>query len=153
MAPVRRRHQRGYTLIEILTATAILAALLAIGVPNLVSLGKPYALQSAPRQIAADLADARMHAIATNRRYRVTFNAGAGTWVVERETAPGSGTFTAASRMQKLPHGATLGTITPGNPEFTPQGMLQQQVSIPITVSGAGTKTVTVNVLGKTTIS
>lgn len=155
MAMVRRIRQRGYSLIEMLTATAILAAVLAIGIPNLMDLGSPYALNSAVSQVAADLHDARMRAIARNCSYRVNIDPTAGTWVLERETVPGSGTFVADSRRQELPRGAEFGSVT-ADPVFTSQGMLQQQVTIPVSVTGknyTGTKTVTINVLGHTTIS
>jgi hypothetical protein len=46
-----------------------------------------------------------------------------------------------------------LGTLTPGNPIFDTRGMLAANTSVPVTVTGAGTKTVTINVLGRTTIN
>ena len=47
---------------------------------------------------------------------------------------------------------AQTGPVT-ANPVFTSNGMLQSQVTIPLSVPGSGSKTVTVNVLGHATIS
>jgi len=111
----------------------------------------PYALSGAAHQIVGDLELARQRAIARNKRFRVNFNASAGSDVLEREEAPSS--FVADGATQKLPHGAVLGTVNPGNPIFDTRGMLAANTNVPVTVTGAGTKTVTINVLGRTTIN
>ncbi|TMA83640.1 MAG: hypothetical protein E6J71_20100 [Deltaproteobacteria bacterium] len=146
-----RRGSRGTSLLEVLTASAIMATVLGIGVPRLVMLRAPYALSGAAHQIVGDLELARQRAIARNKRFRVNFNASAGSYVLEREEAPSS--FVADGATQKLPHGAVLGTVNPGNPIFDTRGMLAANTNVPVTVTGAGTKTVTINVLGRTTIN
>jgi len=128
-----------------------MATVLGIGVPRLVMLRAPYALSGAAHQIVGDIELARQRAIARNKRFRVNFNASAGSYVLEREVAPSS--FVADGATQKLPHGAVLGTVAPGNPIFDTRGMLAANTSVPVTVTGAGTKTVTINVLGRTTIN
>lgn len=145
----RRRH-RGASVIEVLTATAILAAVLGLGVPNALSMRAPYAVSSAAQQIAADLQAARQRAIARNARYRVSFDTSAGTYVVQRETT--SNVFVSEGGIQTLPHGVVLGSVDPGNPVFDTRGMLAAGVSVPLTMTGARARTVTVNVLGRTTI-
>jgi|SRR5206468_2600821 len=149
MAMTRRGSTRGVSLLEILIATAIFASLLGIGLPRLSRLRAPYALAGATRQVAAAMQAARMRAIARNVRYRVNFNASAGTYTLEREVG---GTFVADSAPQKLPAGASFGTVSPGNPVFSTTGMVNAQVTVPVSVTGSGTRTVTINVLGKTTI-
>ncbi len=124
--------------------------LLAVGVPNLSRLRSPYALAGATRQIAADLQATRLRAIARNVSYRVNFDVAHGSYTIERSQA---GSWVADSAPQPLPRGTQLGTVSPGNPVFDTRGMLPAQVTVPITVSGSGSRTVTVNVLGKTTIS
>ena len=141
---------RGATLLDLLIASAILLLLFAIGIPTLSRLRSPYTLSSTTRQIAADLQAARLRAIAHNVRYRVKFVAAPASYTIEREQA---GSWVADSAPQPLPRGAQLGTVSPGNPIFDTRGMVASQVAIPVTVSGSGTRTVTVNVLGKTTIS
>ena len=147
----RRAGCRGVTIIEVLTATAITAILLAIGVPQMARLRAPYALVSASRQIAGDLQAARMRAIARNTRYRVAFNATTRTYQLERETT--LNTFVAEGGVKTLPGGTTLTAANPGNPIFDTRGMLGANVSVAVSVTGTGTRTVTVNVLGQTTIS
>ena len=59
----------------------------------------------------------------------------------------------ADTAVQKLPAAATLGTVNPGMPIFDTRGMLGATVTLSLTVPNAGTRTVTINVLGKTTVS
>jgi prepilin-type N-terminal cleavage/methylation domain-containing protein len=151
MAKMRSRQSAGFTLLEVLIATAILITVLGAGIPRLSRLRAPYALSGATRQIEAAMQATRLRAIARNTRYRVNFNSSAGTYTVQREVA---GTFVdEAGGAQRLPAGATIGTVSPGNPVFDTRGMMAAQVSVPVTVAGSGTRTVTTNVLGKTTIN
>ena len=150
MASRRHRKSRGTTLLDVVIASGIMLVLLAVGVPNLSRLRSPYALAGATRQIAADLQATRLRAIARNVSYRVNFDVAHGSYTIERSQA---GSWVADSAPQPLPRGTQLGTVSPGNPVFDTRGMLAAQVTVPITVSGSGSRTVTVNVLGKTTIS
>ena len=147
--PRLRRRSSGATLMEILTATAIFSILLAIGVPNLQRLRGPYALRSAGRQMAADLQMARQRAITRNARIRVVYSPQG--YILERETAPNS--WTVDSAFMPLPHPAAVGTVDPGNPVFDSRGMLATDVTVPVSVAGTGTRTVTINVLGRTTVN
>ena len=150
MASRHHRKSRGTTLLDVVIASGIMLVLLAVGVPNLSRLRSPYALAGATRQIAADLQATRLRAIARNVSYRVNFDVAHGSYTIERSQA---GSWVADSAPQPLPRGTQLGTVSPGNPVFDTRGMLPAQVTVPITVSGSGSRTVTVNVLGKTTIS
>ena len=145
-----RGPERGTSLLEILIGTGVLLTLLSIGLPRLSTLRAPYALVGATRQITAAVQAARQRAIARNVRYRVSFVADPAGYTVERDNA---GTWVADLPMRRLPDGATIGTVTPGNPIFDTRGMLAATVTVPVTVTGAGTKTVTLNVLGKTAIN
>src|SRR2546429_2096724 len=73
-----RRGSRGTSLLEVLTASAIMATVLGIGVPRLVMLRAPYALSGAAHQIVGDLELAPQRAIARNKRFPVNFNAPTG---------------------------------------------------------------------------
>ena len=125
------------------------ATVLGVAVPNFRALSAPYALSTATNQIVADMQVARQRAIARNARYRVTFTA-PNTYVLEIETSPN--VFAADGAVQKLPTAAMLGTANPGNPIFDTRGMLGATVTLSVTVPNAGTRTVTTNVLGKTTV-
>jgi prepilin-type N-terminal cleavage/methylation domain-containing protein len=144
------RRNAGYTLIELLIAVAIMGLLFGIGLPRLSRLRAPYAMAGATRQIAADIVAARQRAISRNTSYRVNFNAAAKTYQLERLVGLA---WTADGAVQRLPNGVNIGTITPGNPVFDSRGLLAGDVTIPLTATGATSRTVVVNVLGKTTIS
>ena len=146
-----RSGSRGTSLLEVLVAIGLLVLLLAIGVPRLNAFRAPYALSGAVRQVAADVQLARQRAIARNTRYRISFNAAAGTYNLEREVT--TNTWVDDAGLQRLPTGVTLGTILPSNPVFDTRGMLGAAVTIPVTGATGKVKTVTVNVLGQTTIS
>jgi prepilin-type N-terminal cleavage/methylation domain-containing protein len=146
--PMRRN--AGYTLIELLIAVAIMGLLFGIGLPRLSRLRAPYAMAGATRQIAADIVAARQRAISRNTSYRVNFNAAAKTYQLERLIGLA---WTADGAVQQLPNGVSIGTITPGNPVFDSRGLGAADVTIPLTATGATSKTVVVNVLGRTTIS
>jgi type II secretory pathway pseudopilin PulG len=148
VAARRPIERRGASLLELLIGTAILATVLGIGVPSLLRLQGPYVLRAAAQQVAADLHLARQRAIARNTRYRVAFG-GTG-YAVERETGPS--TFV-PDLLQTLPHGAAFGSVSPGDPVFDTRGMLNANVTVPVTVEATGTKMVTINVLGRTTIN
>ena len=135
---------------EVLTATAILATVLGLGVPSVVAMRAPYAVSSAAQQIAAHLQAARQRAISRNARYRVNFTPSAGTYVLQRETS--TNVFVTDGGVQTLPHGVHIGSISPSNPIFDTRGMLTANVSVPLTMTGARARTVAVNVLGRTTI-
>ena len=142
---------RGASLLEVLIATGLSAMLLAIAVPNLRSLQAPFALRAATDQIVAGLQAARMRAIARNARYRVTFDPSAGTYSLDVEN--GANNFVTDGGVQQLPRSATLGTIAPGNPIFSTQGTLTAGVTIPVSVAAGRNRTISVNVLGQTTVN
>ena len=131
----------------------IFGVVMAIGLPNMVNMRKPYKVRGAAQQVAADLQLARQRAIARSARYRVHFDTAAGTWTLERETSPDSDSWTADGSPQPLPTGVSFGAISPANPIFTTRGTLTAAVTVPVTMSGAQTRTVSVNVLGKTQIT
>lgn len=146
-----RSRCHGTSLIEALTAVALASVLTAIAVPNLRRMSLPWAVRTATRQLATDLTMARLRAIATNTRYRVNFDLANARYTLERETQPN--VFVAAAAPQLLPSGVTLGTLSPGNPIFDTRGMLTATFSVPVQSTCTLTHTVTMNVLGQTTVS
>lgn len=152
----RPRALAGFTLIDLLTGIAIGALLLGLAVPNFRNLGRPWRMDVGTRQVAAEIAAARMRSISRNQRHRIRFPTTANpsqarnAYVIERETSPG--TFVEEGGTRTLPAGMTFGTIAV-NPIFDTRGTLAATVTIPIQQQGSSSKTVTVNVLGQTTIS
>ena len=136
------------TLLEVLVACAVFAVLYAIAVPNLQAMRAPYALEGTAYQVAAHIDMARQRAIARNARHRVVFTTSG--YHLERETTPNN--FVVASGEFTPPHGVVIGTPSPGNPTFNTRGMLAGDITLPLSVDGGGTKTVTINVLGRSKI-
>src|SRR5262245_394584 len=70
------RRAAGFTLLEMLVVLGLTAALLALGVVGHAALRERLGLTSAARQVATDLALARIRAIARNREQRLLFAPG-----------------------------------------------------------------------------
>ena len=127
---------------------ALFSVLYAIAVPNLQAMRAPYALESAAYEVASHLNVARQRAIARNARHRVVFSSTS--YHIERETSPNA--YVTDSGSFPVPYEVVIGSANPANPVFNSRGMLTGNVTLPISVQGVGTKTVTINVLGQTTI-
>lgn len=153
MAFTRRPGNRGAGFLDLLIAVALSAILLAIGVPRLVAIRAPTAVNAAAQQIAGDIQVARMRAIARNVRYRVNFNPSAKTYTLERESPPGSNIFVVDGATQKLPSGVSFTAPVPQNPVFSTTGLLPTQITLQVSTPAAHSKTVTLNVLGRTKLS
>jgi type II secretory pathway pseudopilin PulG len=138
----------GMTLLEVLVTMGLFVVLYAIAVPNLQAMRAPYALESATYQIASSLNLARQRAITRNKRHRLMF--ASGNYHIEKESSPNS--FVNDSAMFAMPDGVVIGSPSPSNPIFNSRGMLAAAVSVTVSMAGVGTKTVTTNVLGHTTI-
>ena len=97
-------HQKGVTLIELMTAMACLAILTALVVPNWISTAWPaYRLKSAARQVVSDIRLARMRAVTANRQYRLRFDPATDSYRMERGNAPdGSLSWTVEGAVQQF---------------------------------------------------
>jgi type IV fimbrial biogenesis protein FimT len=68
------RHQQfGFTLVELLIGLAVIAVLMAVAVPNVLSQMPRYRLNGATRQVMGELMAARMKAINENGTVKVFF--------------------------------------------------------------------------------
>mgnify|MGYP001615161173 CR=1 FL=1 len=70
---------KGFTLVEVLVVVALIATMLAIGVPSIISQMSHLRLTRSVREVSVELSAARLKAIAFNRRVRVAFNVYGGT--------------------------------------------------------------------------
>ena len=143
-----RKRSAGFSFIEVLTATALLAILYAIAVPRFSALRGPYAARAGASQVASVFQMARMRAIASNSNVRLTYNTATRTYTVDRQNGVG---WTTEVRNQ-LPSGVSISSSFGTNPTFNRTGVLNGDYTITVAAYGK-TRTVTVNVLGKTTIS
>jgi len=127
-------------------ATALIAILYAVAVPRFRELQGPYASRSAAAEVASAFQAARMRAIATNSNVRLTYDSSAKTYTIARQNG-GSWTTEVTNQM---PTGVTLSAS--GTPQFSRTGVLNGDFTVTVTAYGT-TRTVNINVLGKTTIS
>lgn len=134
----------GFTLLELLVAISIAAALMAIAVPGFLSWLPTLRLSSAARQVATDLQVARMKAISQNSSNTVSFNTTDGTY---------SFSLGADSRnLNELYPGTSIISVSPSNPVFYSRGTAN--AGITITLSNGGTqKVVCVKPVGRVNIA
>jgi len=108
---------RGFTLFELIFALTILGILSAIAVPNWGTLLFTYRLNSAARQIHAELSRVKSWAVAENTSFRLVFSvAGYG---IERD----DGTrYESTGESRPLPEGVDVRSTTTPTLGFTARG-------------------------------
>jgi prepilin-type N-terminal cleavage/methylation domain-containing protein len=130
----------GFTVIEMLTAISVGSILMAIAVPVLLNTLPALRLADAARQVATELHQVRMKAIAQNIPYQIAFSTT--TYVTQK--CPASCTDDGGS--VSLPTGITLTAST--SPQFQTRGNAAAATTITLS-NGAIQKWVCVRVVGR----
>ena len=134
---------KGLTLMELMATLGVAAILMAIAIPNFMSTLPSLRLNDAARQVATDLQQIRMKAIAQNLPYQMTFSTT--TYVLQKC----SGSCTNESGNIVLPQGITI-TATAA-PQFQPRGTAAAATTIQLS-NGSANKWVCVRTVGRVNI-
>jgi prepilin-type N-terminal cleavage/methylation domain-containing protein len=86
------KSSRGLTLVELMTAIALMAMLSAVAIPNIVAMLPKYRLGESAREILSILHFAKISAIKENSNVVVNFNPGSSDCVVFVDDGEGGGT-------------------------------------------------------------
>lgn len=97
-----RTVQRGITMIEVMVTIAILAIVLAIGIPNLSAWMQDTQVRSTAESVLTGLQLARAEAVRQNvrTRFQLTSSSGMGSWTITTDSLTSPGTFPAANQVQ-----------------------------------------------------
>ena len=136
----------GYTIIEILTVIAIISIVLVIVVPNVLGWLPRYRLRSGAEEIQSTLQLARLGAIKQNKDATVTFDTTNHTYLaaIDGQTL----------KSGRMPAGIIIDSIS--NPDskvqFDSRGLANEATTILVRNNQGGTKTITVNIVGVSSI-
>lgn len=145
---MKRKSQRGFTMLEMMVVVAILLLVMAIAIPNFTRALRRYQLESSARNVANLLLRARYEAIRSNRNATTLLPVGMGIYGLDLdgEDTDGDGSLLDDDE-PRLPLSRTVQmvdpTLTPP-PELTTMGANYQSVQPPspafqITFSPRGT--------------
>jgi general secretion pathway protein H len=111
-------NKKGVTLIELVVVLAIIAIGAVLTIPNMGPWIQSYRLRTAARDITSTLRVAQMKAVSTNMSYQVSFDTGARTYVLRRNTG---GLWLDEGAAQTLPTGIRMDPAPTNNPlTFSP---------------------------------
>ncbi len=117
---MNQKAQKAVTLIELVVVIAIIAIGALFLTPNMGAWIQNYRLRSGTQEVVSLLRTAQMKAISTNREYQVSFNPGAGSFILQYHTT--GATWVNEGEAQTLPKGVLISVISfPGNKaQFNP---------------------------------
>jgi prepilin-type N-terminal cleavage/methylation domain-containing protein len=144
-------HTRGFTLLELIVVLGLTSVLLTLGVFGYAALRERLGLAAAARQVASDLALARIRAISRNREQRLLFTPGAATYSSQERTAGG---FESIGSAQSLPARVRIDDCTaPDNAvSFRPRGGAGSFGTIVLVNASGETCSVSVSITGRARI-
>jgi prepilin-type N-terminal cleavage/methylation domain-containing protein len=115
-----KSNKRGVTLIELVVVFAIIAIGAALVIPNVGAWLPNYRLRTATRDIVSIMRVAQMRAVSNNLSYRVSFDTGARTYILQYDST-GGGSWTDDGKAATLPNGTRMDPAPTNNPiTFSP---------------------------------
>jgi len=143
-----RRDADGFTLLELLTALALAAALSALALPDLRRGLAAWRLNAAARQVVMDLKLARAHAIADGATQRLRFTVAAAVYQRERQGRAG---YLAVAPPTQLPDGILVADCTAAGDGvgFRPRGLAATFGTITLRDARGEERKVVVDIAGR----
>lgn len=144
--------QKGFSLIEMIVAVAIIAILTGIAIPVYIGMKPSIRLSGATRQTMGDLMWARMQAISQNNEFKIFFLDNHRYTILDDDNNDGtidSGELTVTKDIHDEYFDVTL--TSTADPIFHPRGNASPSATVTITNS-SGTKTVTIAITGRVKI-
>jgi len=138
-----RRDYHGFTVMELMATIGIASILMAIAVPKFFAALPRQRLTDAARQVATDLQQVRMKAIAQNIPYQINFSTTS--YVLQRC----NGSCVNEGSSVQLPDGINVTAST--TPQFQPRGTAASATTITLS-NGSSTKWVCVRTVGRVNI-
>jgi prepilin-type N-terminal cleavage/methylation domain-containing protein len=124
-------NKKGVTLIELIVVFVIIAIGAALTIPNMGSWIQSYRLRSATRDITSNLRVAQMRAVSNNLNYQVSFDVGARTYILRRNSG---GLWVDEGTAQTLPTGITIATDFGNTLTFNPNSSTTPGVTATVTL-------------------
>jgi prepilin-type N-terminal cleavage/methylation domain-containing protein len=112
--------RKGVTLVELVVVLVIIAIAAALAIPSIGAWVPNYRLRTASRDIVSAMRSAQMKAVANNSDYRVHFEGGTSTYIVQYRTT--AGVWVDEGIAQTVPKGIRFQEINlpSNNAEFNP---------------------------------
>ncbi len=143
-------HERAFALVELTVVLGITATLVTLGVMGYAALRGRLALTSAARQVATDLALARIRAIAHNREQRLLFNPGTGQYRAQEKSGANFDDVGPARNLDRI---RVDDCTAPSNAlSFRPRGGAGSFGTVVLSNAAGEIRSVTVSITGRTRI-
>ena len=149
-----RRNQDGFTLMELMIATAVIIVLTSIVFPGIAGTLEAYRLETSAFLIESKLVEARLNAIKRNQQVWLQFELGAGNFQIQTADPLNPGVNINLGGTQYLPTMVTFEASTPTEMTFTSLGRPTSPSTVTLKAAETGEqKSIAVSATGRIQIN